>query len=397
MKIGLVGKPSVGKSTFFKAATLMDVDIANYPFTTIKPNTGFAHVVVDCVDKELNTSCNPRTGFCIKNRRYVPFELIDVAGLVPGAHQGKGRGLSFLSDLNEADGLIHVVDASGSSNSQGEDISPGSHDPCDDIRFLEDELDHWYKGIISKGLDKLKKKIMQEKLDPVKVLFEQLSGLRVTEEHLKEAFKKLKLPLRADLWSDDDMAGLSAFLRKKTKPIVIAANKIDRPFAEENFIRMKKTFHELKIIPCSAEVELALREAAKHSLIDYLSGEESFSIKSGAELSEKQIRALDYMRQFLDKHGNTGVQQVMNTIVFDVLKYIAVFPGGVKKLEDSEGRRLPDCFLMPPKTTVLDFAGYLHSDFAKYFVRAVDVKTRLPVAKDHLLSHRDVIEIISAK
>ena len=54
MLIGIVGKPNCGKSTFFKAATLAEVEIANYPFTTIKPNHGTGFVKVDCVDKEFN-------------------------------------------------------------------------------------------------------------------------------------------------------------------------------------------------------------------------------------------------------------------------------------------------------------------------------------------------------
>ena len=109
MKIGLVGAPSQGKSTFFKAATLAEVEIANYPFTTIKPNTGTGYVKLDCVDKEFKKQCNPRSGYCIKGYRFVPVELFDVAGLVPGAHEGKGMGNQFLEDIRQTDALIHVI------------------------------------------------------------------------------------------------------------------------------------------------------------------------------------------------------------------------------------------------------------------------------------------------
>ena len=106
MIIGVVGKANVGKSTFFKACTLSDVVIANYPFAAIKPNSGVGFIRVDCADKFFNVQCNPRHGFCINNQRFVPVEMIDVAGLVPGAHEGKGMGLEFLNDLNQADALI---------------------------------------------------------------------------------------------------------------------------------------------------------------------------------------------------------------------------------------------------------------------------------------------------
>ena len=79
MLLGLVGKPSAGKSTFFKAATMAEVAIASYPFTTIKPNHGVGYVKIDCIDKEFGVQCNPNHGFCIKGKRFVPVEILDVA------------------------------------------------------------------------------------------------------------------------------------------------------------------------------------------------------------------------------------------------------------------------------------------------------------------------------
>jgi len=116
MLIGLVGKPSCGKSTFFKAATLANVLIASYPFATIKPNHGIGHVKVDCLCKDFKVKCNPQKGYCVDGNRFVPVELMDVAGLVEGASEGKGMGNQFLDDLRQADAFIHIVDVSGETD-----------------------------------------------------------------------------------------------------------------------------------------------------------------------------------------------------------------------------------------------------------------------------------------
>ena len=99
----------------------------------------------------------------------------------------------------------------------------------------------------------------------------------------------------------------------------------------------------------------------------------------------------------MDGYGSTGVQQVIDFAVFEILKYMAVFPGGVHKLVDKEGRVLPDCFLLPEKSTALDFAFKVHTDLGKNFIRAVDVKTKRVVGKEHILKHRDVMEIVTGR
>lgn len=86
--VGVVGKPNVGKSTFFSAATLAHVPIANYPFTTIKPNIGMGYVRAHCVCREFNVTDNPGNSTCVNGIRLIPVEIVDCAGLVPGAWQG---------------------------------------------------------------------------------------------------------------------------------------------------------------------------------------------------------------------------------------------------------------------------------------------------------------------
>ncbi len=397
MLIGVVGKANVGKSTFFKSLTLADIEIANYPFATINPNKGVGFVKIDCVCKEFNKQCNPREGYCTGKYRFIAVDVIDVAGLVPGAHEGKGMGNQFLDDLRQANCLIHVIDCSGSTNERGESVTPGSYNPEKDILFLEVELDMWYLGILKKGWEKLARQIQQESLDTHKVLAKQLSGLGVSEDMIKESLRKLNYNIEKPIsWTEDELAKLASHLRKLTKPMVIAANKVDTETGKKNYEELKKKFNDRLIIPCSAESELVLRQASKANLINYVPGENNFKIIAPEKLNEKQLKALDFIQKnVLDVYGSTGVINTLNSAVFDLLEYMAIFPGGVGKMEDQHGNVLPDCFLMPKNTTALDFAFKLHTDLGKGFIKAIDVKTKMVVGKDHKLKHRDVIEIAS--
>jgi ribosome-binding ATPase YchF (GTP1/OBG family) len=399
MLVGVVGKANVGKSTFFKALTLAEVEIANYPFTTIEKNEGVGFVKVKCAENDFNVKCNPKFGYCIKGWRFVPIKVMDVAGLVPGAHLGKGRGNQFLDDLREADALIHVVDASGSSNEVGEPVEPGSYDPVNDIRFLEEEIDMWFMGILKKNWEKFARQVKQEGKQLVREIAEQFAGLKITEDMINDAVKKLDLPVDdATAWGDEELKKFAAELRQMSKPMIIAANKIDVNGAEGNFKRMQQQFPDRIIVPCSAESELALKEAAKHKLIDYIPGEDKFEMLDDGKLSEKQKSALDFVKKkILDKFGTTGVQQVIDDSVFKLLKYIAVYPVPNSKLEDKDGNKLPDCFLVPKGCTALDFAFRVHTDIGNNFIKAVDVRTKKVIGKDSPLNNNDVIEIVTKK
>ena len=398
MLIGIVGKPSCGKSTFFKAQTLANVEIASYPFTTIKPNHGTGYVRVECVDKEFSTKCNPRLGYCIDSKRFVPVELLDVAGLVPGANEGKGMGNQFLDDLNQADVLIHIIDISGSTNEKGETVPALSYDPLNDVKFLGHELDMWYLRLIEKGWERFARTVNQEKPELNKAIAKQLSSFRVDEKLMERVIQKLNLGPDIMKWDRSILMKIATELRIATKPMIIACNKIDVPGAFDNFERLKKEFPNSVLVPCSAEAELALREASKHELIKYIPGDNDFEMLHPEKLNGKQKNALEFIRkEILQKFGSTGVQKSLDIAVFETLKYIAIFPGGMNKLEDQHGNRLPDCFLMPHETTALDFAFKLHTDLGKNFIKAIDVKTRRPVGKDYPLKHRDVIEIVTSK
>ncbi|MFH1307424.1 MAG: redox-regulated ATPase YchF [archaeon] len=392
MILGLVGKPSVGKSTFFKACTLVNVAIASYPFTTIKPNTGMGYVRIDCLDKEFNVQCNPRTGYCVNHQRFVPVELMDVAGLVEGASKGKGLGNQFLDDLRQADVFIHIVDISGETDAEGKITK--EYDPVKDVKMLENELDLWYSGILMKVWKEFSRTIQSTKENFAKAIAKQFSGLKVSEDDVKKVLLKASYDTsNPSKWTGEQISSFAHELRHLTKPMIIAANKIDRPNGRENLKKLEEEYPELIIVPCSADSELALREASKAGLIEYIPGDKNFKILK--ELNEKQKEALDSIKKnVLEQYGFTGVQKVLNTAVFDLLNYIAVFPAGVHKLADSKGNILPDCFLVPDGTTALDFAFKLHTDIGKGFIKALDAKTKQIVGKDHKLKHRDGIEIV---
>jgi len=390
MLIGIVGKPSTGKSTFFMAATSAVVERSPRPFTTIKPNHAVGYVEVECVDKEFNTKCNPRTGYCVDSRRFVPVDLLDVAGLVPGAHEGKGLGNKFLDDLRQADVLIHIVDASGSTNENGEKVAVGSYDPANDIRFLEDELDYWLKGIIDNNWQKLVRESKRKKNEDI--MFDQFTGLGISREAILRTLTELDMREKPmEEWADEQKMGFARKMRKLGKPLLVVANKCDLPGAYGNYERLVKEFPDHIIIPCSSEGEIALKEAAKNGFVKYIPGDPDFEITK--DLNEQQNQAMEFLRSYMKKAGGTGVQKALNIAVFDLLKYIAVFPGGVHKLADDKGNVLPDVFLLPPGSTAIDFAGTIHSDFADKFIKAIDVKTKRTLGADHVLKHRDVIEI----
>ncbi|MEK6897750.1 MAG: redox-regulated ATPase YchF [Nanoarchaeota archaeon] len=391
MLIGLVGKPSVGKSTFFKAATLAEVEIASYPFTTIKPNHGVGYVKVECIDKEFSTQCNPSHGFCFNHWRFVPVQLIDVAGLVPGASEGKGLGNKFLDDLRQADVFIHIVDLSGKTNEEGKETE--NYDVSKDVEFLDDELNKWFYNIFMKVWKSFSRKAELEGNFAAAVA-KQFSGLKVNEEQVKKILLKLNFPGKPSSWGNEQVMRFASELRKESKPMIIAANKIDTENGEENFKKLKKKFPNLIIIPCSADSELALREAVKLNLIEYIPGENNFKITG--KINERQKKALDKIKELIKRFEfGTGIQEVLNYAVFELLKYLAIFPAGANKLKDSKGNILPDCFLLPKNSTALDFAYFLHTDFGKNFIKAIDARSKKALGKDYKLKNRDALEIIT--
>ena len=254
MQVGLLGKANVGKSTFFAAATESVVQTGNFPFTTISPNVGVAYVRTRCACAHFGVE--HENDLCRDGTRLVPVRLIDVAGLVPGAHQGKGLGNRFLDDARQAEVLIHVVDVAGSTDIQGQPVPPGTHDPAEDVRFVEEEFDLWFLDIIRREWDKLSREVDQKRAKLAGGIAARFTGLGVVEADVQAVLQAMGAASRNPReWSEEDIYDLVRRLRRATKPVLVAANKAD--------LCPDPTILGGEAIPCSAETELILRKAAK--------------------------------------------------------------------------------------------------------------------------------------
>jgi ribosome-binding ATPase YchF (GTP1/OBG family) len=397
MLIGVVGKTNVGKTTFFSAATLVDAARENRPFVTIEPNEGIGYVRVKSVCTEFGVRCQPKYGWCNGTHRFVPVKLLDVAGLVRGAHKGRGLGNKFLDDLRRASVNIIVVDASGSTDDEGNPVPPFTHDPVEDVKIVKEEFSRWMASIIERAKGKIRGKLLSG-ASYDEAIYEVLTGLEISRDVVKEALESIpirKSPLDLTI---DELQELSSEILRRGKPFVIAANKIDISGAHRNLERLRSVFEE-PVIPVSAEAELILRKASKAGLIRYEPGDSDFEIIDEAKLSEPQLKALNMIRErVLNEFGSTGVQDTLEVSVFNVLRMKVVFPvENESKLSDKDGNILPDAIILPEHATVLDLAEKIHSEIASKALYGIDVRNKMRISLDHELKHRDIIKIVTAR
>jgi ribosome-binding ATPase YchF (GTP1/OBG family) len=397
LELGLVGKPNTGKTTFFNAATLANAPVANYPFTTIDANVGVTYVRSPCPCREFNVKCDPQNSACVDGVRYVPARMIDVAGLVEGAHMGRGLGNIFLDNLRMAAALIHVIDAAGTADQGGKPCDPGTHDPLKDIDFLEVEIAMWMRGIITRGWKEFTRKMKYGDVNVVKDVADRLSGLGVNEKHVEQALDASGIGRASpNVWSDDDLLRFASELRRVSKPIMIAANKADIPAAAANIGRLKERGYI--VVPTCSEAELVLRRAAEKGIVRYKPGDSDFEIVDEAKLDERQKRGLELVRKILKQWGSTGVQQVIDKAIYELLKLIVVYPvEDENKLTDKKGNVLPDAFLVPQGTTARGLAYLIHTELGESFLYAIDARTKMRKGEDYVLKDRDVIRIVATK
>jgi ribosome-binding ATPase YchF (GTP1/OBG family) len=385
--LALAGKPNCGKSTFFKAATLAEVAIANYPFTTIDANHGVAYVRSICPCTALGMTC----GNCQDGVRLIPVGLVDVAGLVPDAHKGRGLGNQFLDHLREAQAILHIVDASGGTDAEGNPVSTGSHDPREDIIFLEYEMTMWVYGILEKHWQKIQRSAQAKNFSTENAVAEVFAGLGIVIEHVQAASREMKTDLHRA--TQEELIAFCGRLLRAAKPMIVVGNKADQ--APEGFIT---ALREKNVIFSSAAAELALRKAAIGGVIRYIPGDPKFMIVGEEQLSPAQRAGLAQIATVMGHLGGTGVQQALNEAVFSLLDMIVVYPvEDESKFTDSQGRILPDAFLMKRGSTPRDLAFRVHTDIGKGFLYAIDAHTRMRVKDTHVLRDGDIVKIVSTR
>ena len=320
---GLVGKPSAGKSTFFNCVTRLqnEAKVGAHPFTTIEPNYGVGWwASMDKVDHDASGTTHTRHGRTSKGERLLPLMVKDVAGLIPGAYKGHGKGNKFLADLCDADFLLHIVDGSGESDKNGVQVlqNDGSaSNPKEDVEWVREELHRWIHGNI---MDKWRSVIRAAKNSPSAAenrIFELFSGYKCTKSAVKLAAERAKLNLQEI--SSIDRLGLhrlvAHFLTVRF-PMLLVLNKCDKLLRRGDLHKVE----EAKLwaleagyvaVPCSAHLESLLLRFANANKITYALGDSSF--EEHIELLSREERAqLKDVSDFLQHFGSSGVLEAIS-------------------------------------------------------------------------------------
>ncbi|KAI9802977.1 MAG: hypothetical protein M1825_002210 [Sarcosagium campestre] len=334
----------------------------NFPFTTIDPQRAVGYLQIDCACARhgLSDRCKPNYGACVEGKRSVPIELLDVAGLVPGASEGKGLGNKFLDDLRHADALVHVVDVSGTTDAEG------------------NLMEKW---------GSIKRRHIAVKANPVTTLQAQFSGYGGTAQIVARCLDRLALKEPLEHWSNETVERVVNAFTDEKFPTVIALNKIDHPDADKNISKIAKQQDPNSIVLTSAISEVFLRKLAKQGFVKYTEGSEFVDTREDLiemgeadggglkELDEKLKARIENLKDMvLFRFGSTGVVQVLSRAA-DLLGLVPVFP--VRNVNTfSSGAAgsnavFRDCVLVNRNTTVAGVARKVIGDAPLAYVEGV--------------------------
>lgn len=383
--IGLVGKPSSGKSTTLNSLTDASSKVGNFPFTTIDPQRAVGYLQIPCACGRFGVTdrCKPNYGSCVDGTRSVPIELLDVAGLVPGAHMGKGLGNKFLDDLRHADALIHVVDVSGTTDAEGK--STRGYDPSNDIVWLRTEVEKWIEGNLLQKWGSLRRRHVATKANAVDTLQAQFSGYGSTSTTVVQTLDAMQLNTPLESWDENTVKRMVSQFVKTRFPTVLALNKIDHPDADANIAKIAKQQPADSIVLTSAISEVFLRKLAKQKYVKYLEGSEFVDTREDLveqgeadggglmEMDEKLKTRVENLKDLvLYRFGSTGVVQTL-TRAAEILGLVPIFPvknvhtlkagGGVADAAaNSKEPIIRDCVLIRKGATVKDVARKVIGD-----------------------------------
>lgn len=258
--VGLVGFPSVGKSTLLSIISNASPKIAAYHFTTLSPNLGVVRVYDDT------------------------FVLADLPGLVEGASSGLGLGFQFLRHTSRCKVIAHVVDMSGSEG----------RDPIDDYEIIINELKAYDERLLKKpsviiaskmdldgakqNLETFKKKYPNEKIYPISSIYNE--GIDVLIKDLNELVKTSASVVEEDMNSFKEYKFVSEkpfTIAKEDGIWVVKGEKVEQLFKMTRF----------------TEDESVLRFAHKLKKI----GVEEALTKAGAKIGD-EVKILDYIFNF---------------------------------------------------------------------------------------------------
>lgn len=331
--VGLVGKPSVGKSTLFNAATRPDAShqaaMDPRPFTTIDPNVGPGWFAAPCPAERLGrgAEAQPEHGKAVSGRRRHPLLVKDVAGLVPGAYEGRGRGNQFLDALTGADSLVHVVDASGRSDRSGVDLgaAEATGDPLDEVGWVRREIHLWIFCNVRTKWESVRKKARipskhQAKEAVLSRLFALFSGYKSTAAMTQKVFEAAGFSIQGIEdkildWQEYDLHLLVACFLRARFPIIVALNKTDMPGAAGHVSRAQAVLG-VACMPVSARSEWWLYEQQRLGHLTYVEGAGADSVVLSPSAPPAVVARWDEVRtRVFDVYGSTGVLDVISAAV----------------------------------------------------------------------------------
>ena len=332
-KVGLVGKPSAGKSTLFNALTKSDAAaIGAFPFTTIEPNVGVGFY--SSVAEGNHGERGAYYGRHVDGGRLLPVVIKDVAGLVPGAYAGRGKGNQFLNDLVDCDVLIHVVDASGRSTKDGNILQSGSvQNAEEDAKWVRLEIHRWIADNVEAKMESVKSH------NPAARFKQLLSGYAASPNLIERIASQAGFKLEeCRAWTRLERHTFIAHFVYARFPICLALNKVDcindRYSEVASLVKGAEARGE-RAVPCSARTECARLDGVSSKLV----------------------------QSTIDVWGCTGTMKLMSAAI-SMKPPVLVYPVDDLESEAAIGNAKPampllDCLQFYPGSTVEDVYNVL--------------------------------------